>query len=102
MGQREQAETAYQGALSLEPLYTSTRERSALYQDILLLYQESGDLDGALSFGELVVKSLDSSDAEDQPILVELWFQLGICCFRAHSHRCSVQYSTQHTEAILI
>src|SRR6266478_1469145 len=42
MGQLEQAEAAYHEALSLEPLYASPRERSALYQDILLLYQESG------------------------------------------------------------
>ncbi len=42
------------------------------------MYQESGDLDAAQSFGELVVKSLDASDAEGQAILVELWFQLGI------------------------
>src|SRR5260370_14204557 len=101
MGQREQAETAYQGARALEPLYASARARSALYQDILLLYQESGDLDGALSFGELVVKSLDSSDAEDQAILVDLWFQLGIVCLRAHDHRRSVQYSQQAYDAIL-
>src|SRR3989442_308531 len=49
MGQLEQAEAAYHEALSLEPLYASPRERSALYQDILLLYQESGDLDAGLS-----------------------------------------------------
>ena len=95
MGQLEQAEAAYQEALSLEPLYASTRERSALYQDILLLYQESGDLDGALSFGERVMSSLDASDAEDQAILVELWFQLGIVCLRAHQYQESIHYSQQ-------
>ncbi len=99
MGQVEQAEAAYQEALSLESWYASTRERSALYQDILLLYQESGDLGAALSFGELVVKSLDASDAEDQAILVELWFQLGIVCLRAHDHRRSVHYSQQAYDA---
>ncbi len=99
MGQLEQAQAAYQEALSLEPLYASTRQRSALYQDILLLYQESGDLDAALSFGELVVSSLDASDAEDQAILVELWFQLGIVCLRAHDYRQSVHYSQQAYDA---
>ena len=99
MGQREQAEAAYQEALSLEPLYASMRQRSALYQDILLLYQESGDLEAALSFGELVVKSLDASDVEDQAILVELWFQLGIVCLRAHDYQRSVHYSQRAYEA---
>jgi tetratricopeptide (TPR) repeat protein len=99
MGQLEQAEAAYQEALSLEPLYASTRERSALYQDILLLYQESGDLDGALSFGERVVSSLDASDAQDQAILVELWFQLGIVCLRAHQYQESIHYSQQAYDA---
>ena len=98
-GQVEQAEAAYQEALSLEPLYASTRQRSALYQDILLLYQESGDLDAALSFGELVVSSLDASDAQDQAILVELWFQLGIVCLHAHDHQRSVHYSQQAYDA---
>ncbi len=95
MGQLEQAEAAYQEALSLEPMYASMRQRSALYQDTLLLYQESGDLDGALSFGERVVSSLDASDAEDQAILVELWFQLGIVCLRAHQYQESIHYSQQ-------
>lgn len=99
MGQLEQAQAAYQEVLSLEPLYASTRQRSALYQDILLLYQESGDLDAALSFGELVVSSLDASDAEDQAILVELWFQLGIVCLRAHDYRQSVHSSQQAYDA---
>ena len=95
IGQRKQAEAAYQEALSLEPLYASTRQRSALYQDILLLYQESGDLDAALSFGELVMKSLDAADAEDQVILVELWFQLGIVCLCAYQYQESIHYSQQ-------
>jgi tetratricopeptide (TPR) repeat protein len=95
IGQLEQAEAAYQEALSLELLYASTRQRSALYQDILLLYQENGDLDAALSFGELVVKSLDSPDAEERAILVELWFQLGIVCLRAHQYQESIHYSQQ-------
>jgi tetratricopeptide (TPR) repeat protein len=95
MGQVDQAQAAYQEALSLESLYMSTRQRSALYQDILSLYLENDDLEGALAFGEGVVEDLDSSDAEERTILIETWFQLGIVCLRSHDHRRSVRYSQQ-------
>ena len=41
------------------------------------------------------MSSLDASDAEDQAILVELWFQLGIVCLRAHQYQESIHYSQQ-------
>jgi len=95
MGLLDQAQAAYQEALSLESLYTSTRQRSAFYQDILNLYLENDDLEGALAFGECVVEVLDPSDAEERTILIETWFQLGIVCLRSHDHRRSVRYSQQ-------
>jgi tetratricopeptide (TPR) repeat protein len=93
LGRVRDAHSMYQQALALDPLYAGARETSALYQDILLLYMQQGDLEQALSFGEDLLETLSPSSAHDLQILADVTFQLGLLCLQTHHYRTAIRYS---------
>src|SRR5712692_1128356 len=93
--QLPQAQTMYQQALHLDARLSAPRERSALYQDILLLHIQRGDLDEARTFGEHTLKRLNPTEPEDLEILADLCFQLGLLSLQIEDYRSSITYGTR-------
>lgn len=93
VGQVREAQSMYQQALALDPLYAGAQETSALYQDIIALHVQRGSLSEALAFGEQVLGTLDPSFARDLEILADVTFQLGLLCLQTHRSRTAVRYS---------
>ena len=94
----QQAHAMYQQALRLDVLYAGVREESALYQDILNLFLEQGDIEEARTFGEHALKRFDPADDDDRLALAEVLFQLGIICLQACDFANSLRHSLQSYE----
>lgn len=92
VGQVREAQSMYQQALELDPLYAGEHETSALYQDILVLHMQRGNLTEALTFGEHLLDKLDPSSAHDLQILADVTFQLGLMCLQTHRYRTAIRY----------
>jgi tetratricopeptide (TPR) repeat protein len=92
LGRFREAQSMYQQALALDPLYAGAQETSALYQDILLLHIRRGALKEALAFGEDLLGKLHPSSAHDLQILADVTFQLGLLCLQTHRYRMAVRY----------